>query len=151
MWLDLINDRRAELSLPVVSTTEFEGIMDKIEKEAFALAAQDGEADEVPYDDDAVCSICLNGDCENSNAILFCDSCNLPVHQVWFNVLRVNNMFLAVTAHGWVLSFAHVSGVLRCTVYSRGSVALPPLYSVTKYRSEVLSLPQQRWCVEANY
>lgn len=63
--------------------------MDRFEKEAHFCNQSTGQeiASSTDVDEeDAICSICLDGECENSNAILFCDMCNLAVHQDCYGV-----------------------------------------------------------------
>ncbi|EAL41745.3 AGAP007617-PA [Anopheles gambiae str. PEST] len=84
-WLSIINERRAAQNVGPVSVDSLELLMDRLEKESFFQAAANGQNGAV-VDDDAVCCICMDGECQNTNVILFCDMCNLAVHQDCYGV-----------------------------------------------------------------
>lgn len=85
-WLEIINEQRNNDSLSPVSQEVFETLMDRFEKEAFFQSQSSGKDTQPSIDEDAVCSICMDGECQNSNVILFCDMCNLAVHQECYGV-----------------------------------------------------------------
>ncbi|KAK4301931.1 hypothetical protein Pmani_025958 [Petrolisthes manimaculis] len=85
-WLQLMNEKRTIDGLPGVEMENFELLMDRLEKESFFQAQCSGRDSGVPIDEDAVCCICMDGECQNSNVILFCDMCNLAVHQECYGV-----------------------------------------------------------------
>ncbi|XP_037785005.1 bromodomain and PHD finger-containing protein 3-like isoform X5 [Penaeus monodon] len=85
-WLQKMNEKRAVDELPPVEMETFELLMDRLEKESFFQAQSTGRDSGVPIDEDAVCCICMDGECQNSNVILFCDMCNLAVHQECYGV-----------------------------------------------------------------
>lgn len=105
-WLENFNRGRAKDGVQTIKPAIFEITMTKVEKEWHALekripkpnpkapqtqrprsssaAAVNGEpAGEEP---DSKCAICDDGDCENANAIVFCDGCDLAVHQECYGV-----------------------------------------------------------------
>ncbi|KAI1882074.1 hypothetical protein AGOR_G00246940 [Albula goreensis] len=84
-WLDLVNEKRRSEGFSQVSQNVFEFLMDRFEKESFLESQGQGEPQSL-IDEDAVCCICMDGECHNSNAILFCDMCNLAVHQECYGV-----------------------------------------------------------------
>uniref|UniRef100_A0A8C4RVE2 Bromodomain containing 1a n=1 Tax=Erpetoichthys calabaricus TaxID=27687 RepID=A0A8C4RVE2_ERPCA len=84
-WLELINEKRKSEGLSVVSQNVFEFLMDRFEKESFFESQNQGDPQSL-IDEDAVCCICMDGECQNSNVILFCDMCNLAVHQECYGV-----------------------------------------------------------------
>ncbi|CAN8002041.1 unnamed protein product, partial [Ixodes hexagonus] len=85
-WLQLMNSRRRMEGLGEVSCDTFELLMDRLEKESYFQSQSSGRDLGPPIDEDAVCAICSDGECQNSNAILFCDMCNLAVHQECYGV-----------------------------------------------------------------
>lgn len=107
MWLEHYNAQRKQNELEAITREVFEITMTGIEKEWHALerripkpnpkppqthrprsssaAAVNGESRE-GEEPDSKCAICDDGDCENTNAIVFCDGCNLAVHQECYGV-----------------------------------------------------------------
>ncbi|KAH6694073.1 peregrin [Plectosphaerella plurivora] len=107
MWLKSYNIERKSNELEPITREIFEIALTKIEKEWHALekripkpnpkppqthrprsssaAAVNGEP-QVGEEQDSKCAICDDGDCENTNAIVFCDGCDLAVHQECYGV-----------------------------------------------------------------
>lgn len=107
VWLESYNTQRKANDLEPITREIFEITITKIEKEWHALekripkpnpkppqthrprsssaAAVNGET-QVGEEQDSKCAICDDGDCENTNAIVFCDGCDLAVHQECYGV-----------------------------------------------------------------
>jgi len=107
-WLEAYNLQRKTEQVEPIKPAVFEVTMTKIEKEWHALekripkpnpkppqthrprsssaAAVNGEPAVAGEEQDSKCAICDDGDCENTNAIVFCDGCDLAVHQECYGV-----------------------------------------------------------------
>ena len=85
-WLEILNNKRKEEGIALIRQEDFELLMDRFEKEAFFQSQTSGKDQGPSIDEDAVCNICQDGECQNSNVILFCDMCNLAVHQECYGV-----------------------------------------------------------------
>ncbi|XP_074489685.1 bromodomain-containing protein 1-like isoform X1 [Sebastes fasciatus] len=84
-WLELINEKRKSEGISQVSHNLFEFLMDRFEKESYSDTQGQSDLQSL-VDEDAVCCICMDGDGADSNVILFCDSCNIAVHQECYGV-----------------------------------------------------------------
>ncbi|KAM4562563.1 bromodomain and PHD finger-containing protein 3 [Odontesthes bonariensis] len=84
-WLEMVNAGRTSEGFSFVSSDTFELLVDRLEEEAYREARSRAPSQST-IDDDAFCCVCLDDECLNSNVILFCDSCNLAVHQECYGV-----------------------------------------------------------------
>uniref|UniRef100_A0A4X1SUA1 Bromodomain and PHD finger containing 3 n=2 Tax=Sus scrofa TaxID=9823 RepID=A0A4X1SUA1_PIG len=84
-WLDMVNEKRRVDGHGLVSADTFELLVDRLEKESYLESRSNG-AQQSLIDEDAFCCVCLDDECHNSNVILFCDICNLAVHQECYGV-----------------------------------------------------------------
>ncbi|KAJ8265058.1 hypothetical protein COCON_G00141570 [Conger conger] len=84
-WLEMVNEKRASDGQSSVSPDTFELLMDRLEKESY-LESRSQAPSQSAIDEDAFCCVCLDDECLNSNVILFCDICNLAVHQECYGV-----------------------------------------------------------------
>lgn len=106
-WLQAYNKERKSTNFEPITREVFEITITKIEKEWHLLekripkpnpkppqtqrprsssaAAVNGEP-QAGEEQDSKCAICDDGDCENTNAIVFCDGCDLAVHQECYGV-----------------------------------------------------------------
>ncbi|KAI0924329.1 hypothetical protein AcW1_006473 [Taiwanofungus camphoratus] len=85
-WLDAVNAERKRAQLDNVSYEIFEIVMDRLEKEWFDLTKNIPKPDMALPSEDSTCAICDDSEGENTNAIVFCDGCNLAVHQDCYGV-----------------------------------------------------------------
>ncbi|KAF8141451.1 hypothetical protein EV363DRAFT_1308129 [Boletus edulis] len=85
-WLDAINIERKKDQINLVAYETLEVIMDRLEKEYFDLTKNIPKSDYAMPSEDSTCAICDDSEGENSNAIVFCDGCNLAVHQDCYGV-----------------------------------------------------------------
>ncbi|PKY22281.1 hypothetical protein RhiirB3_502862, partial [Rhizophagus irregularis] len=88
-WLKALNEERKKEDLGELTADVFEAVIDRLEKEWFDLTKNlpKGSADKDSMTpEDSSCAICDDGECENSNAIVFCDGCNLAVHQDCYGI-----------------------------------------------------------------
>uniref|UniRef100_A0A3Q2PTL1 Bromodomain and PHD finger containing 3 n=1 Tax=Fundulus heteroclitus TaxID=8078 RepID=A0A3Q2PTL1_FUNHE len=84
-WLEMVNQKRVSDGHASVAPDTFELLIDRLERES-VLESRNQALSQNAVDEDAFCCVCLDDECLNSNVILFCDICNLAVHQECYGV-----------------------------------------------------------------
>ncbi|CAB3406432.1 unnamed protein product [Caenorhabditis bovis] len=90
-WIEMANAERIRSSVEEISVEKFEIAIDRMEKccKFEPLAGNLGPSNaQASCDDetDDVCCVCADGDVSNANQIIYCDMCNIAVHQDCYGV-----------------------------------------------------------------
>ncbi|XP_040488475.1 protein Jade-3 [Ursus maritimus] len=91
-WLQELNQDLAEMGCGPVDENLMEKTVEVLERhchENMNHAIETEEGLGIEYDEDVICDVCRSPDSEEGNDMVFCDKCNICVHQACYGILKV--------------------------------------------------------------
>ncbi|XP_058515203.1 protein Jade-3 isoform X2 [Ochotona princeps] len=91
-WLQELNADLAEMGYDPVDENLLEKAIEAMERrchENMSHAIETEEGLGIEYDEDVICDVCRSPDSEEGNDMVFCDKCNICVHQACYGILKV--------------------------------------------------------------
>ncbi|XP_048192245.1 protein Jade-3 [Perognathus longimembris pacificus] len=92
IWLQELNHDLSEMGQESVNETLMEKIIEALERichERMSHAIKTVEGLGIEYDEDVICDVCRSPDSEEGNDMVFCDKCNICVHQACYGILKI--------------------------------------------------------------
>ncbi|XP_049884703.1 PHD finger protein rhinoceros isoform X2 [Pectinophora gossypiella] len=88
-WLNLLNAERARAGAPAVTEDQLEKVIEELEVRTWdkiqaIIKSEEGLG--IEYDENVICDVCRSPDSEDGNEMVFCDSCNICVHQACYGI-----------------------------------------------------------------
>uniref|UniRef100_A0A8D0EAE0 Jade family PHD finger 3 n=1 Tax=Salvator merianae TaxID=96440 RepID=A0A8D0EAE0_SALMN len=91
-WLQEVNEELAEMGCGQLDENTMEKMVEVLERhchENMNHAIETEEGLGIEYDEDVICDVCRSPDSEDGNDMVFCDKCNICVHQACYGILKV--------------------------------------------------------------
>lgn len=164
-WLRVFNEERKSLGLEPLPELTMEMILEDFETQCYDKLQREIRTEQglgIEYDEDVVCDVCRSPDSEEGNEMVFCDQCDLCVHQACYGIQRIPEgswvcrtcalgirppCVLCPTRGGAMKStrsgqkWAHVSCALWIPEVSIGSVEkMEPIMKISQ-------IPPSRWAL----
>ncbi|XP_042540418.1 protein Jade-3 [Dipodomys spectabilis] len=92
IWLQELNHDLTEMGQESVNETLMEKVIEALEHlchERMSHAIKTVEGLGIEYDEDVICDVCRSPDSEEGNDMVFCDKCNICVHQACYGILKI--------------------------------------------------------------
>uniref|UniRef100_A0A673W2Y0 Jade family PHD finger 2 n=1 Tax=Salmo trutta TaxID=8032 RepID=A0A673W2Y0_SALTR len=128
-WLELVNQEFRELELPELDELTMERVLVELESQCEENMQQAIETEEglgIEYDEDVVCDVCRSPEGEDGNEMVFCDKCNICVHQACYGILKVPQ-------GNWLCRTCALGVQPKCLLCPKRGGALKPTRSGTKW------------------
>ncbi|XP_053701887.1 protein Jade-1 isoform X1 [Synchiropus splendidus] len=128
-WLHIINQEFAKMALPQLDEISMERVMEEFERcchENMTHAMETEEGLGIEYDEDVVCDVCQSPDGEDNNEMVFCDKCNICVHQACYGIQKVPK-------GSWLCRICALGIVPKCQLCPKKGGAMKPTRSGTKW------------------
>ncbi|XP_071086875.1 protein Jade-3-like [Haliotis cracherodii] len=91
-WLELANEEREEMGLLPVHEWTMERVIEAFESQCHEKIKEIMKTEEglgIEYDEDIVCEVCRSPDSEETNEMVFCDGCDICVHQACYGIQNI--------------------------------------------------------------
>lgn len=91
-WLKILNAERASAGMGPVYEDQLERAIERLELccwEKIQSILRNEEGLGIEYDENVICDVCRSPDSEEGNEMVFCDSCNICVHQACYGITRI--------------------------------------------------------------
>ncbi|XP_063040057.1 protein Jade-1 isoform X2 [Engraulis encrasicolus] len=128
-WLSAANAELEHMGLPALDELSMERIMEELERWCYDSLRHAMETEEglgIEYDEDVVCDVCQSPDGEDGNEMVFCDKCNICVHQACYGILKV-------PSGSWLCRICALGISPRCQLCPKRGGAMKPTRSGTKW------------------
>ncbi|XP_028293342.1 protein Jade-1 [Gouania willdenowi] len=128
-WLQIINQEFAEMALPPLDEITMERVMEEFEHRCHDNMTHAVETEEglgIEYDEDVVCDVCQSPDGEDNNEMVFCDKCNICVHQACYGIQKVPK-------GSWLCRICALGILPKCQLCPKKGGAMKPTRSGTKW------------------
>lgn len=91
-WLQNINRELAHMGEELIDELTMERTLEALERQChdnMKHAIETVEGLGIEYDEDVICDVCRSPDSEEGNDMVFCDKCNICVHQACYGIVKV--------------------------------------------------------------
>uniref|UniRef100_A0A8C8VQF8 Protein Jade-1 n=1 Tax=Pelusios castaneus TaxID=367368 RepID=A0A8C8VQF8_9SAUR len=128
-WLELASEEFKEMGMPELDEYTMERVLEEFEQRCYDNmnhAIENEEGLGIEYDEDVVCDVCQSPDGEDGNEMVFCDKCNICVHQACYGILKVPE-------GSWLCRTCALGVQPKCLLCPKKGGAMKPTRSGTKW------------------